>query len=132
MIEVRGLGKTYRTHRKAPGLWGSVRGLFRREHVEKHAVVDVSFISLRLVLPAVAAVLDHSGAPIVALVKPQFEAGRENVGKGGVVRGEVRQRAIDSVLRWLTDRGFEVRDTIDSPVAGPNGNVEALAYLGAP
>ncbi|MCA9667181.1 MAG: TlyA family RNA methyltransferase [Myxococcales bacterium] len=96
------------------------------------AVVDVSFISLRLVLPAVAAVLDHSGAPIVALVKPQFEAGRENVGKGGVVRGEVRQRAIDSVLRWLTDRGFEVRDTIDSPVAGPNGNVEALAYLGAP
>jgi 23S rRNA (cytidine1920-2'-O)/16S rRNA (cytidine1409-2'-O)-methyltransferase len=96
------------------------------------AVVDVSFISLTLVLPAVAALLG-AGQPIVALIKPQFEAGRGEVGKGGVVRDPtIRQRAIARVLDWACEKGFVVGGEIDSPIAGPQGNVEHLALLRTP
>jgi 23S rRNA (cytidine1920-2'-O)/16S rRNA (cytidine1409-2'-O)-methyltransferase len=96
------------------------------------AVVDVSFISLTLVLPAVAALLGE-GRPIVALIKPQFEAGRGDIGKGGVVRDPAaRQRAIARVLDWARERRFVVEGEIDSPVAGPQGNVEHLALLRTP
>ncbi|MBZ0274036.1 TlyA family RNA methyltransferase [bacterium] len=91
------------------------------------AVIDVSFISLRLVLPAVAACVKEDGR-ILALVKPQFEAGRGRVGSGGVVRDEaVRVDAIESVRRFarenlrLSDRG-----AFDSPVEGPKGNRECF------
>ena len=96
------------------------------------ATMDVSFISLIKVLPAVSQVLGP-GKPVVALVKPQFEAGRADVGKGGVVRDpEARERAISKVLDWALAEGYEVRGRIDSPVAGPKGNVEALAWFITP
>jgi 23S rRNA (cytidine1920-2'-O)/16S rRNA (cytidine1409-2'-O)-methyltransferase len=96
------------------------------------AVTDVSFISLTLVLPHIAALLrPPAGKPIVVLVKPQFEVGREQVGKGGVVRDEAARRgAIDKVAGWARANGFEVGgDAVESPITGPAGNVEYLLLL---
>ncbi|MEI7437256.1 MAG: TlyA family RNA methyltransferase [bacterium] len=92
-------------------------------------VVDVSFISLTLVLPAVVPVL-ASGAGLVTLIKPQFEAGRAEVGRGGVVRDEaVRCATIERVRAALTARlPLKWRDGMDCPVHGPAGNIEYLAY----
>lgn len=89
-------------------------------------VIDVSFISLRQVLPAVLPRLLPGGL-LVALVKPQFEVGRGQVGKGGVVRDEAaRAGAIQAVREVVTGQGLEVLGLMDSPIAGPAGNVEAL------
>jgi 23S rRNA (cytidine1920-2'-O)/16S rRNA (cytidine1409-2'-O)-methyltransferase len=88
--------------------------------------IDVSFISLRLVLPAAVGLLQPRGW-LVALIKPQFEVGAAQVGKGGVVRDpEVRARAIAEIVAFAKGVGLEVLGTIDSPVHGPAGNVEAL------
>jgi 23S rRNA (cytidine1920-2'-O)/16S rRNA (cytidine1409-2'-O)-methyltransferase len=89
-------------------------------------VIDVSFISLTQVLPSVLPKLE-SGGTLVALVKPQFEVGREHVGKGGVVRDEAaRADAIQRIRTFVEEAGLQVLGTIDSPVPGPAGNVEAL------
>jgi 23S rRNA (cytidine1920-2'-O)/16S rRNA (cytidine1409-2'-O)-methyltransferase len=95
------------------------------------AVIDVSFISLALVLPKVAELLRvPAGKPVVALVKPQFEVGRELVGKGGVVRDEgARRGAVAKVRAWATEHGFEAGDDVESPITGPAGNVEYLLLL---
>ena len=93
------------------------------------AVIDCSFISLRLVLPNTLSFLTDD-ADVVALVKPQFEVGRENVGKGGVVRDvEARQSAIDEVVEAATTLGLRLVDAVDCPVHGPAGNVEHLVWL---
>jgi 23S rRNA (cytidine1920-2'-O)/16S rRNA (cytidine1409-2'-O)-methyltransferase len=93
------------------------------------AVIDVSFISLRLVLPALVPHLG-SGASVVALVKPQFEVGREHVGKGGIVRDEgARARAVADVIAAAAAAGLEHRATIPSPIEGADGNVEFLAWF---
>lgn len=95
-------------------------------------VIDVSFISLKLVLPAVLARLSPGGL-LVALVKPQFEVGPEKVGKGGVVRDPIaRRQAIDDVSAFVAERGLSLIGLIDSPVPGPAGNVEALLVARAP
>jgi 23S rRNA (cytidine1920-2'-O)/16S rRNA (cytidine1409-2'-O)-methyltransferase len=98
------------------------------------AVIDVSFISLTLVLPRVAELMKPpAGKPIVALVKPQFEAGREHVGKGGVVREQAaRDGAIEKVKTWARAHGFGVGDAVESPITGPAGNVEYLLLLRTP
>jgi 23S rRNA (cytidine1920-2'-O)/16S rRNA (cytidine1409-2'-O)-methyltransferase len=89
-------------------------------------VADVSFISLTQVLPA-ALKCAAPGAWLVALVKPQFEAGREAVGKGGVVRDEKdRARAVARVRDFLEGQGWRVLGVIPSPIAGGSGNVEFL------
>jgi 23S rRNA (cytidine1920-2'-O)/16S rRNA (cytidine1409-2'-O)-methyltransferase len=94
--------------------------------------IDVSFISLRLVVPAVIDVL-APGGDLVALIKPQFEAPRGSVGKGGVLRDEELRRAvIGERAAFLQSLGLDLRGTIDSPVAGAGGNREALAYLRRP
>jgi len=91
--------------------------------------VDVSFISLRLVLPALVPLLAE-GADLVALVKPQFEAGRNQVRKGGVVRDSaVREQAIEAVVVAAGALSLECRGRIPSPIAGPAGNVEELVHL---
>lgn len=93
------------------------------------AVVDVSFISLKLILPVVARLL-APGVACVPLIKPQFEAGRREVGKGGVVRDvAVHRRVLDEVLREADAIGFGVRGLVRSPLQGPAGNVEFLAHL---
>ena len=90
-------------------------------------VCDASFISLSTVLPAPLA-LTRPGAHLVALVKPQFEAGRARVGKGGVVRDpEVRREVCEAVRAWLEGLdGWSVLGLEESPVRGPEGNVEYL------
>ncbi|HUE78413.1 MAG TPA: TlyA family RNA methyltransferase [Sphingomicrobium sp.] len=92
-------------------------------------VCDASFIALSKVLgPALG--LARPGATLVALVKPQFEAGREEVGKGGVVRDpSVHQRVCDLAADWVRSQGWTVLGVIESPITGPQGNVEFL--LGA-
>jgi 23S rRNA (cytidine1920-2'-O)/16S rRNA (cytidine1409-2'-O)-methyltransferase len=91
------------------------------------AVVDVSFISLRLVVPALLPHLEP-GAWLVCLVKPQFEAGRDQVGKGGIVRDEgVRRRAIDETVAAIVDLGFDLIGVVPSPIRGQKGNLEELA-----
>ncbi|HCF60738.1 MAG TPA: TlyA family rRNA (cytidine-2'-O)-methyltransferase [Myxococcales bacterium] len=91
-------------------------------------VADVSFISLRLVLPSALGYLKPGGA-IAVLVKPQFEVGRQDVGKGGVVRDpEKRRVAIEGIARFVAEQGLEVIGWIDAPIAGPAGNREALLY----
>jgi 23S rRNA (cytidine1920-2'-O)/16S rRNA (cytidine1409-2'-O)-methyltransferase len=90
--------------------------------------MDVSFISATLVLPAVLAAA-QSLAEAVVLVKPQFEAGREHVGKGGIVRDpEAHQLAIDRVAGCVRSLGWEVVETIPSPITGAEGNREFLLY----
>ncbi len=93
------------------------------------AVVDVSFIGLDLVLPAVARFLRPDGQAIV-LIKPQFEAGKGRVGKGGVVRDPVVHRdVLARVLDWAAAHGWEAVGLVRSPITGPKGNVEFLALL---
>jgi 23S rRNA (cytidine1920-2'-O)/16S rRNA (cytidine1409-2'-O)-methyltransferase len=93
------------------------------------ATVDVSFISLALVLPAVARVLAPS-ADVVALVKPQFEVGREAVGKGGVVRDPaLRAEAVAHVRHAAEEAGFAVRGESPSVLPGPKGNQEIFLWL---
>ncbi|NJO05700.1 MAG: TlyA family RNA methyltransferase [Chloroflexaceae bacterium] len=93
--------------------------------------IDVSFISLRLVLPPLQPLIKPD-AWIVALIKPQFEAGREQVGKGGVVRDSTVHRAVlREVLTAAAEMGLTPRGLTRSPLTGPAGNVEFLAWLQA-
>jgi 23S rRNA (cytidine1920-2'-O)/16S rRNA (cytidine1409-2'-O)-methyltransferase len=92
-------------------------------------VVDTSFISLRLLLPVITGWLT-TPADVIPLIKPQFEAGREDVGKGGVVRDpRVHRRVLEEVLTFTLAQGFAVRGLIRSPLKGPAGNIEFLAWL---
>lgn len=92
------------------------------------ASIDVAFISLKLVLP-VAAKLLKDGGELVALIKPQFEAGRDKVGKKGVVRDSaVHQEVIENVTAFAQDSGFCVLGLEFSPIRGPEGNIEYLMY----
>jgi len=96
------------------------------------AVIDVSFISLSLVLQNVFNILAPGGCAI-ALIKPQFEVGRSDVGKGGVVKDPVKhKRAVDSVTASAKDTGFVVKDTCTSPLKGPKGNTEFFIHLHKP
>ena len=93
------------------------------------ASIDVSFISLKLILPAVCGVLRQSGY-VACLVKPQFEAGREKVGKKGVVRDPaVHLEVLEHFLEHAKDSGFTVLDITYSPIRGPEGNIEYLGFL---
>ena len=92
------------------------------------ASVDVAFISLKLVLPVAKKLLREEGE-IVALIKPQFEAGREKVGKKGVVRDPaVHKEGIDKVINFAQNTGFEILGLDFSPIRGPEGNIEYLMY----
>lgn len=96
------------------------------------ATIDVSFISLTKVLEPVARLLEP-GSPIVALVKPQFEARREEVRRGGVVRDpQVHAAVLGRVAAWAVERGFRVRGLTASPLLGPAGNLEFFLLLRAP
>ena len=91
--------------------------------------VDVSFISLNLILPALRPLMKESGQA-VCLVKPQFEAGKEKVGKKGVVRDpKVHLEVLEHFLEHANNAGFHVKDITFSPIKGPEGNIEYLGYL---
>jgi 23S rRNA (cytidine1920-2'-O)/16S rRNA (cytidine1409-2'-O)-methyltransferase len=89
-------------------------------------VCDASFIGLAKVLER-PLTFARSGARLLALIKPQFEAGRAEVGKGGVVRDpEVHARVCTEVQSWLESAGWRVTGVVESPITGPEGNVEFL------
>src|SRR5579863_2749830 len=91
--------------------------------------IDVSFISLRLVLPAVLG-LAAAAVEILALIKPQFEVGKGKVGKGGVIRDDdLRRRAVEEVLEFARGLGLEVEAAVESPIRGAAGNQEYLALI---
>jgi 23S rRNA (cytidine1920-2'-O)/16S rRNA (cytidine1409-2'-O)-methyltransferase len=93
------------------------------------ASIDVSFISLRLILPVLKTLL-VTGSDVVALVKPQFEAGREQVGKKGIVRDrEVHEQVLDRIISFSMEEGYDVMDLSFSPITGGDGNIEFLLHL---
>ena len=93
------------------------------------ASIDVSFISLRLILPPLFACLPENGE-VVALIKPQFEAGRAEIGKNGVVRDPaVHERVIRETITFSEEIGFSFKGLSFSPITGPKGNVEFLLYI---
>lgn len=93
------------------------------------ASIDVSFISLRLILPVLKTLL-VTGSDIVALVKPQFEAGREQVGKKGIVRErKVHEQVLDRIITFSVEEGYDVMDLSYSPITGGDGNIEFLLHL---
>ena len=109
----------------------NIRNVTREDFSDEldFASIDVAFISLEKVLPVIFDVLKPSGE-VVALIKPQFEAGRENVGKHGVVRDKnVHAQVIERILNFAAEVGFGVEGLTFSPVKGPEGNIEYLAYL---
>ena len=103
-----------------------------RSHFERDvdfAVMDVSFMSATLIIPAVYNVLSCGGG-FVCLIKPQFEVGRSGIGKGGIVKNDsLRRGAIDKVVESARSVGFELCGVMESPIVGGDGNIEFLAYF---
>ena len=94
------------------------------------ASIDVSFISLKKVLPAVLGLLNRESGEVLCLIKPQFEAGREKVGKHGVVRDiEVHRQVNEEVISFAAGIGLKFRGLTFSPIKGPEGNIEYLCHL---
>src|SRR5262245_53320885 len=91
--------------------------------------VDVSFISLTKILPVIPPLIERN-ANLLTLIKPQFEVGRSEVGKGGIVRDEAAQkRVVAEIVDFAATLGFKSRGIIDSPILGADGNLEFLAYF---
>ena len=106
----------------------NVRYLDRLPEPLDLVTIDVSFVSLRLALPPVLRFLKPTGQ-VVALIKPQFEAGRQQVGKGGVVRNAAVHRSVlDTILNWSSAQGLVTHGLIASPLKGPAGNIEFLVH----
>ena len=104
----------------------NIRYLTELPEKPRLAVVDVSFISLKLALPPIFNLVSDD---IVALIKPQFEAGRKLVGRGGVVRDPaVHRQVIDGLREWSLRQTWRMRDVVPSPITGPAGNVEFLSH----
>ena len=94
------------------------------------SVIDVSFISLRIVLPAIKNLLKDGKGQVLCLIKPQFEAGRENVGKNGVIREpSVHKEVLDNFVSLAKELDFTILGLTFSPVKGPAGNIEFLGHL---
>lgn len=92
-------------------------------------VMDVSFISQKLLYPAILRV-SKKGADIITLIKPQFEAGRQNVGKKGIVKDEkIRMKVVNDIIEFAEEMGFEYIDHTESPILGGDGNKEFLLHL---
>lgn len=93
------------------------------------ASIDVSFISLRIILPVLATIMEKQG-DVVALIKPQFEAGREQVGKKGIIKDPViHKEVVETVLDFATKHGYSVNGLTFSPITGGDGNIEFLVHL---
>ena len=99
------------------------------EELAQFVSIDVSFISLKKILPAVRRILTNDGE-VVALIKPQFEAGRENVGKKGVVRDKkVHEEVITMITQFAVEHSFQLLHLDYSPIKGPEGNIEYLLHM---
>lgn len=93
------------------------------------ASIDVSFISLALILPPLMDILEENGS-VLALIKPQFEAGRDRIGKNGVIKdAKVHEEIVTEVLQFISRIGYTIKDLTFSPITGGEGNIEFLAHL---
>ncbi|MGM8214070.1 TlyA family RNA methyltransferase [Bacillaceae bacterium W0354] len=93
------------------------------------AVTDVSFISLKLIFPVLKQLL-KANADVVALIKPQFEAGREQVGKKGIIRDKnIHLEVVTKIIKFVVDEGYEVKELDYSPITGGDGNIEFLLHV---
>lgn len=100
------------------------------EGLPTYATIDVSFISLRLILPVLKNILNED-SEVIALVKPQFEAAREQVGKKGVIRDpKVHKEVLNNILSFAHEEGFSILNASFSPITGTEGNIEYLLHLG--
>lgn len=100
-----------------------------KQGVPDIATIDVSFISLKLILPVLKTILKDQGE-VICLVKPQFEAGREFVGKNGIIRDkEVHDMVLSQLLSFMQETGYEIKGVNYSPIRGGEGNIEFLVYL---
>ncbi|MYL33530.1 TlyA family rRNA (cytidine-2'-O)-methyltransferase [Pontibacillus yanchengensis] len=100
-----------------------------KEGAPNLASIDVSFISLKLILPVLATLLEKDG-DVVTLIKPQFEAGREQVGKKGIIRdAKVHKQVLQDILQFAVSKGYVVENITYSPITGGDGNIEFLAHL---
>lgn len=124
------LDETLRADARVVDLEGTdIRKLAELPETPDFCSIDVSFISLKLILPAVFGLLAEK-AECVALVKPQFEAGRADVGKGGIVRSaRVHERVLREVLEAAQEAGFSAEGLCASPIQGGDGNAEYLVFL---
>jgi 23S rRNA (cytidine1920-2'-O)/16S rRNA (cytidine1409-2'-O)-methyltransferase len=109
----------------------NARYVERLPEVVSLVTVDASFISLKLLLPAIRGWLTQTGGELIVLIKPQFEAGRAAASKGkGVIRdAAIHEQVLQEVLTFAGESGYAVRDLIRSPLLGPKGNVEFLCHL---
>lgn len=126
------LDPTLRKHPQVVNLEGTDIRLLEAERLARKpdfCSIDVSFISLRLILPSVYGLLQE-GADCLVLIKPQFEAGKSNVGKKGIVKsGKVHVQVLEQVLSFAGSIGFTVQGVCPSPIRGGSGNAEYLAWL---
>ncbi|MCP1125093.1 TlyA family RNA methyltransferase [Bacillus sp. 3103sda1] len=100
-----------------------------QQGLPQFASIDVSFISLKLILPVLKTMLT-SGGDVAALIKPQFEAGREQVGKKGIVRDrKVHEAVIEMIVDFALEEGYDVQNLTFSPITGGDGNIEFLIHL---
>ncbi len=107
----------------------NARYIERLDEFVNLVVVDASFISLKLLLPTIKNWLQPT-ADLILLIKPQFEAGREDVGKGGVVRdSQIHTRVLHEILNFAMDQNFQIQGLTPSPLKGPAGNTEFLTWL---
>ena len=92
-------------------------------------VADTSFISLKTVIPSAEKFM-RNDTQVLALIKPQFEAGKKNIGKGGIVKDpEIRKMVIEDLKRFFKERGYQVNQVVPSPISGPKGNIEYIISL---
>ncbi len=99
------------------------------EYTPNLVVMDVSFISAKLIIPAISRIIAPSGV-FVCLIKPQFEVGRGALNKKGIVKSDaLRKMAVDDVIAFAAPCGFELRGLTQSPIVGGDGNIEYLAYF---
>jgi 23S rRNA (cytidine1920-2'-O)/16S rRNA (cytidine1409-2'-O)-methyltransferase len=92
-------------------------------------VADTSFISLKIVIPSAEKFM-RDETLVLALIKPQFEAGKQNIGKGGVVKDpEVREKVIEDIKAFFQERGYRINLVVPSPILGPKGNMEYILSL---
>ena len=99
------------------------------EYMPDLAVMDVSFISATLIMPALQSCLTD-GADFICLIKPQFEVGKSGLGKGGIVKSAaIRQNAVEKVIKFAKSIGYDLIDVKESPVIGGDGNIEYLAHF---
>ncbi|MBQ3054465.1 MAG: TlyA family RNA methyltransferase [Clostridia bacterium] len=109
----------------------NIRNLTKEDFYDKiqFIAIDTSFISLTLILPVAFSIIEEDG-DIVALIKPQFEVGKGNLGKGGVVKNsKLRDNAVKKIQSFVALSGFKVMDTIPSPINGGDGNIEYLIHI---